>query len=141
MSRSGYTDDCEDMWAHIRWRGAVNSAIKGKRGQKLLRELIAGLDAMPEKGLIAQELEADGEYCALGVVGCGRGIDLKSIDPEDYFAVAKAFDISEALAREIVFVNDEAGYYGTTAEQRWRIVRNWAEENLIKEELNDEQRE
>lgn len=37
MSRSGYTDDCDDQWALIRWRGAVNSAIKGKRGQQALR--------------------------------------------------------------------------------------------------------
>lgn len=44
MSRSGYNDDC-DGWALIRWRGAVNSAINGKRGQAFLRELVAALDA------------------------------------------------------------------------------------------------
>ena len=32
MSRSGYTDEC-DGWELVRWRGAVNSAIRGKRGQ------------------------------------------------------------------------------------------------------------
>ncbi|KGC50992.1 hypothetical protein DO66_5867 [Burkholderia pseudomallei] len=36
MSRSGYSDDCGG-WSLIRWRGAVNSAIKGARGQKFLR--------------------------------------------------------------------------------------------------------
>jgi hypothetical protein len=40
MSRSGYSDDC-DGWALIRWRGAVNSAIKGRRGQQALREIVA----------------------------------------------------------------------------------------------------
>jgi len=39
MSRSGYSDDC-DVWALIRWRGAVKSAIRGARGQAMLRELI-----------------------------------------------------------------------------------------------------
>lgn len=32
MSRCGYSDDY-DQWALIRWRGAVESAIRGKRGQ------------------------------------------------------------------------------------------------------------
>ena len=31
MSRSGYEDGLE-MWDLIRWRGAVASAIRGKRG-------------------------------------------------------------------------------------------------------------
>ena len=40
MSRSGYTDGFE-MWSVIRWRGAVASAIRGQRGQRLLRDLLA----------------------------------------------------------------------------------------------------
>lgn len=40
MSRSGYTDE-DDIWAMIRWRGAVTSAIRGKRGQQALREWVA----------------------------------------------------------------------------------------------------
>lgn len=35
MSRSGYTDDC-DGWQLIMYRGAVASAIRGARGQRLL---------------------------------------------------------------------------------------------------------
>lgn len=52
MSRSGYADWCDDNWAMIRWRGAVASAVRGKRGQAFLRELATTLDAMPEKRLI-----------------------------------------------------------------------------------------
>jgi hypothetical protein len=37
MSRSGYSDDLEN-WSLIRWRGAVASAIRGRRGQAFLRE-------------------------------------------------------------------------------------------------------
>ena len=48
MSRSGYSDDIDDNWAHIMWRGRVASSIRGKRGQAMLRELLAALDAMPE---------------------------------------------------------------------------------------------
>lgn len=57
MSRSGYTEDC-DGWDLIRWRGAVASAIRGKRGQAFLREALAALDAMPEKQLISHDLVA-----------------------------------------------------------------------------------
>jgi len=56
MSRSGYSDDCEDNWSWICWRGAVKSAIRGKRGQAFLRETLAALDALPERKLIAKDL-------------------------------------------------------------------------------------
>lgn len=58
MSRSDYSEDL-DMWDLIRWRGQVASAIRGKRGQKLLRDLAAALDAMPVKALIADELQTE----------------------------------------------------------------------------------
>lgn len=105
MSRSGYSDDCEGIGL---WRGAVASAIKGRRGQKLLRELAAALDAMPEKRLIAGELQApSGEFCTLGVLGHARGIDMETMDPYDRQGVAELFDIAPAMAAEIVFENDE----------------------------------
>src|SRR5437868_4429286 len=103
MSRSGYSDDC-DGWAAIRWRGAVAAATKGARGQALLREMMAALDAMPVKELVAHELEAEGSYCALGVVGKARGLDMAKLDPEDRDQVAEAFGIAPALAAEIVYV-------------------------------------
>ena len=161
MSRSGYTDDCDDQWALIRWRGAVKSAIRGARGQAMLRELIAALDALPEKRLAADSLvNADGEFCTLGALGRARGLDMSAIDPGDREAVAKAFGIAEALAAEIMFENDEGmvdshvykraeicgplrawerrfvTYYEPNEhapEQRWRAMRAWAVENLNKE--------
>jgi hypothetical protein len=134
MSRSGYTDggweSQEEQWAYIRFRGAVNSAIKGKRGQQFLRELLGALDAMPSKRLIAWDLEQDGEHCALGVLGCKRGMDLKSLDPEDSEQVATAFGISDSLAREIVFMNDEGGWWDDTPEGRWLSMRRWISEQI-----------
>jgi hypothetical protein len=114
MSRSGYSEDCETDWAWICWRGAVNSGINGKRGQKLLKELLVALDEMRDKKLIANDLVSDGQYCALGVVGKKRDINLNELDPQDSELVAKQFDISNALAREIVFMNDEGGFYSET---------------------------
>ena len=133
MSRSGYTDDC-DGWAMIRWRGAVASSIRGKRGQEFLRELAAAMDAMPEKALIAHELkDADGDFCTLGVIGAARGIDMTKIDPEDRDSVSAAFGISPAMAAEIVFENDEAGWWNEAPEIRWARMRQWVEANLTKE--------
>lgn len=48
MSRSEYSENL-DSWSLIRWRGQVVSAIRGKRGQAFLRELVDALEAMPEK--------------------------------------------------------------------------------------------
>lgn len=81
MSRSGYVDDFDEQWSLIRWRGAVRSAIKGARGQAFLREMLEALEAMPDKRLIEEELEQNGEVCALGSVGLKRGIDMKALDP------------------------------------------------------------
>jgi len=108
MSRSGYSDDMEDMWAHIRWRGAVNSAISGKRGQQALRETLAALDAMPVKELVAGDLvDEDGRHCTLGVLAAARGMDVSGLDPEEPEAVAAAFGLAPALVREVVYENDE----------------------------------
>lgn len=157
MSRSGYTDECDDQWALIRWRGAVSSAIRGERGQAMLRELLAALDAMPEKRLAADSLiNADGEFCTLGALGAARGIDLQAIDPEDRQQVAQAFGVAEALAAEIMFMNDEGVVDDwlwqdveicgpmrgqrhkrsvmvpnpRAAEQRWAYMRRWVAQQL-----------
>ena len=123
MSRHGYSDDPDPLDLG-RWRGRVASAIRGRRGQRLLRDLLAALDAMPEKRLIAHELEQDGEVCALGACARLRGIDVSDIDPEDSGRVAAVFDIAEPLAREIVWENDE-DWTDKTPEARWARMRKW----------------
>ena len=129
MSRSGYNDDCGG-WDLIRWRGAVNSALKGKRGQALLAELRDALDAMPDKRLIADSLQAEGEFCTIGVLGAKRGLDMAVLDPDDREAVGEAFGISPAMASEIVFMNDEGSWQTETPEQRWVRMRKWVDSNI-----------
>lgn len=134
MSRHGYTDECDDTWAMIRWQGAVKSAIRGKRGQAFLREMLSALDALEEPRLIAGDLQhpATGEVCALGSVGRARGIDMSSVDIEDYTAVSKLFGISETLAREVMFHNDDFYQRNRTgeAERRFTRVREWILEQI-----------
>jgi len=132
MSRSGYHDDCEG-WDLIRWRGAVKSAIRGKRGQEFLREMIAALDAMPEKVLIAKELiTPTGDVCAMGAVAKQRGLDVKEVDPEEREEVAKALNLSPAMVSEIAYLNDE-WLWDETPQQRWIRMRAWAEKQLVAE--------
>jgi hypothetical protein len=128
MSRSGYVDDwdCDD-WQAALCRGSVVRAFKGKRGQAFLKEMLATLDAMPEKRLIANDLETeDGAVCAIGSVGKARGVDMKPLDPEDAEGVAAVFGIAPSMVREIVYMNDEGGWqHDETPEARFDRVRKW----------------
>lgn len=132
MGRSGYSDDYDmENWSLIRWRGQVASAIRGKRGQAFLRELIDALDAMPEKRLIADELQAGNQVCAIGSVGVRRGIDMTKLDPEDYDGLAGTFGIAHQLVQEIEWMNDEGPPWNATPEIRWQYMRKWAEKQLL----------
>ncbi len=128
MSRSGYIDDGQN-WDWIRWRGQVASSIRGKRGQTMLRELLAALEAMPTRRLIAEALERDGEVCALGALGRARGINMEGIDADDRERVAAVFDVAEPLAAEIAYLNDE--YWDTaTPEERWEKMHAWVSRKI-----------
>lgn len=132
MSRSGYSDDCDDWWRHIMWRGAVESARRGKKGQALLKDMLVALDALPEKELIANHLSNYGQVCALGAVGRMRGIVMDGLDPDDSESVAHVFGIAPALAREIVYMNDE-GRYRERPSERFARMRAWIESCINKE--------
>ena len=126
VSRCGYSDDLDNLELG-RWRGQVESALRGKRGQRFLRDLIDALDALPQKRLVKNELEEGGEVCALGALGKARGVALDGLDTYDYEQLGSTFDIAHQLAQETMYVNDD---YGSTPEQRWKMVRDWAEEHL-----------
>ena len=138
MSRSGYTDDYDDTDnTHGLWRHAVQRSIDGKRGQCMLRDLLAALDAMPNKMLASESLVTeDGEFCALGALGHARGLDMKPLDPENWESVAKAFRVAPALIREITFTNDHedekdiySGIFRSDSE-RWRYMRSWVSRQI-----------
>lgn len=129
MTRSGYTDDEHD-WGFIRWRGAVNSALRGRRGQAFLSEMLVALDALPAPRLIKGDIVKHGECCGMGAVALKRGMDVARIDPDDPDTVAARFDLSVAMARELAFINDEAGLTGETPEQRFIRVRAWVVQQL-----------
>ena len=136
MSRSGYSDDCENVGL---WRNAVHRAMDGKRGQVFLRELRDALDALPEKRLVTGALVREtgdphgGGCCTMGAVCLSRGLDVGEVDPDDRHGVAKLFNIAPAMAAEIAFENDEHDYYrqsGETPEERWTRMRAWVEKHI-----------
>lgn len=106
MSRSGYSDECENI---ALYRQAVQRSLDGRRGQSFLRELAQAMDAMPVKRLAADSLTTrEGEFCTLGVVGHARGLDLPKLEGQEPDVVGDAFGISRSMAAEIVYMNDEA---------------------------------
>ena len=130
-------------WEPWQAAGALQSAIRGRRGQQLLRDLIAGLDALPAPELAAGALEdpETGCVCALGAVRIQRGAEAVPlrIDPTDPDAVfdwrdmADWFDISATLANEVLTQNDynTVGNDEQSRRIRWRSVRAWAVGNLL----------
>ena len=102
MSRSGYSDDYNDEHGALAmWRGRILSATKGKRGQQFFRDLVAALDAMPEKRLIANSLEDDdtGAVCALGCLAKAKGAVLDPDDTTDYDKLGATFNIAPCLSQ------------------------------------------
>lgn len=97
------------------------------------------MDAMPVKRLVDGVLEADGEFCTLGVIAHSRGV--KAEHPDCVEEAQRLLDIADAMAREIVYENDEAGYYTNcnpqtgryepeTPEQRWVRMRDWVSSKI-----------
>ncbi len=121
--------------------GAMRSAIRGRRGQQLLRDLIAGLDGLPVPELAAGALEdpETGCVCALGAVRRQRGpeavpLHFDPTDPDlDWRELAGPFDISQALAYDVVAQNDyyTVGNDKQSRRHRWLSVRAWAVGHLI----------
>lgn len=136
MGRHGYVDylDQQDL---AMWRGRVASAIRGRRGQKLLRELRDALDSMPEKRLVSRQLQTKaGEACALGRLAAVKGKDLTEYEDAEEFDLmelngdlAAIFDVAECLVQEIEWENDE-GAWRETPEQRWTRMRAWVQRHI-----------
>jgi hypothetical protein len=141
MSRYYEWDGDWEPWMEGQAAGALRSAIRGRRGQQLLRDLIAGLDALPVPELAAGSLEdpETGCVCALGAVRLHRGADTVPLwfdpaDPDvDWRNLAKPFDISETLAHAVISANEyvDSNNDEYSRRNRWKSVRAWAVNHLL----------
>lgn len=138
MSRSGYSDDLDQNQMAM-WRGQVASATRGKRGQRLLRDTLAALDAMPVKELVSGDLvTADGCCCTLGACGIYRKVEgLDKLDPEEHDILAEKFDVAACLIQEIEWWNDDKdetwtarGWAQETDAERWVRMRAWVAKRI-----------
>ncbi|HMN97453.1 MAG TPA: hypothetical protein PKC43_06140 [Phycisphaerales bacterium] len=144
MSRSCYSDDL-DSAALAMWRGRVMSAIRGRRGQRLLRDLLSALEAMPDRELIRGDLVVDGACCALGAVALHRGLraqvdEIQRELPRDEWddhddgerneMIAAALDVATCMVQEIADVNDDWGPHDQTPAQRHARMLAWVRGHL-----------
>lgn len=131
MGRSGFYEG-DGQAEHNLFRGRVTRSLRGKRGQKALRDLIKGMDAMKEKKLAYGKFQSGGNMCAIGVIANARGLDFSDLNPDDpddlvdHDIISSRLDIAECMSREIQYENDEAWYEVETDEHRWVRVRAWA---------------
>jgi hypothetical protein len=133
MSRSGYTDESDGNAIYL-WRANIDRATRGKRGQKFFRDLVAALDAMPEKRLINGDLEGTGgSVCALGALRVAKGLELTpALRDSDWDSLGEAFDVAPMLAQEVMYWNDERVWRNDeTPEARWQRMRDWAAEQVL----------
>lgn len=145
MSRSGYIEyEGDDPRGQALFRGRVANAIRGRRGQSLLSDLAAALEAMPDKSLLRGGLSHEGEHCSIGLALRCRGHAPSAFMPsqpigdedhayeaQEYNAdIADVLDVAEVLVQEIEWENDEGGAYSETPEQRHARMLRWAKHNL-----------
>lgn len=148
MGRFYEGEESDEPGAQGRWQGQLMSQIRGKKGQAFLRELLASLEAIPDKRLTEGAIAKDGCVCALGAVALKRrtdagesrdavladlasiNVDVDDIDHDGGDTVTgwaeRELATPELLAIQIPWVNDDGGrrYIGYDAEQR---KHNYAE--------------
>lgn len=139
MSRLYYENDCD--YIEGLQHGWLSSAIRGRRGQAFLRELVAALDALPAPELSCGALEdaQTGCCCAFGAVRRLRGPENVKLDfhpDEEEIAptyLAEPFGVSETLAWAVVQANEEIDEQNTepARRRRWARVRAWAVLHLL----------
>lgn len=111
--------------------GRLRSAVRGKRGQRFLRDMVAALDVMPVKELYDF---GGGRMSALDAVAAYRGADLSEARTAindapnlDRWAdcASRELDIAPCLAG-LAEYNGNDFISGQTPAQRWARAREWA---------------
>lgn len=115
MSRISYSEDEDYPGQFNLWQANCQRSLRGKVGQRELRELEAALLALPDKRLIHGLLtDDDGGVCAVACYAKHKGLDLSQFDPEyDSDEVGIAAGMPRLVAWKVVELNDIQfdGYY------------------------------
>ncbi len=107
MARIDYSEDEDRPGQFALFQANCGRSLRGKAGQRALRDLEAALLALPEPRLIRDQLWADGEVCAIGAYAQYKGLDVTNYDPEDESdAVGVAAGMPRLVAWKVVALND-----------------------------------
>ncbi len=131
--RISFSDD-EDFPGQVDlWQGNCERSLRGKKGQRELRELHAALLALPGKRLIHGALEDEsGGVCAIGAYGKRKGVDLSRFDVDtDTDQVGIAGGMPPLVAWKVVEMNDVEFGRHVTPEQRYLKLLAWVESKLL----------
>lgn len=106
--RLNWTDEEDRPGQFALWNANCRRSLRGKAGQRELRELEAALLALPEKRLIGGALEDEhGGVCAIAAYAKHKGVDLSQIDPEDQSdEVGVVAGMPRLVAWKVVALND-----------------------------------
>lgn len=108
MSRF-YEADGENPAENLYWPN-LRRACRSKRGQRVLREVVEALLALPQRRLIANAIkEPSGEVCAVGAVAQYKGVDLgeyREGDQEDTIQIGESIGMGRMIPWHLGFMND-----------------------------------
>lgn len=156
-------DYVEDDWNVVpagRWRATFAQIIRGKRGQRILKDLEVFLLAMPKRALLKDQIVSwnggtclIGEYCvakrvARGIERDAAIVDLLYENYDDWTSMHRsaelgmAYGIPWTLAWELAWANDttveelvQGAEYSSPPEERWasclRLIQRWIVEGQI----------
>lgn len=132
MARINYTDEEDFPGQSGLWLGNCERSLRGRQGQKELRELHAALLALPDKRLIHKRLEdEEGGVCAIGAYAKHKGVDLSKYDVDCYTdEVGVAGGMPRLVAWRVVEMNDMEFDRTVTPEQRYDGMLKWVEGKL-----------
>lgn len=136
--RINYSDEEDRPGQFDLWQANCRRSLNGRAGQAALRELEAELMAMPERRLIADDLAADGEVCAVGALMKRRLVtagaeptaaqarleDLNDSEWESDYVAAQETRVPRLVAWKLVELND-IELEGMTPEARYSAVLEW----------------
>ena len=106
--RVSFREDEDRPGQFALWEANCQRSIKGRVGQRELRELEAALLALPEKRLIRGLLTDDaGGVCSIACYAQHKGLDLSKVDREDESdEVGIRAGMPRLVAWQVVAMND-----------------------------------
>lgn len=129
--RLNYSDDEDWTGQFALWEANCRRSLRGRAGQRELRELEAALLALPEKQLIHGSLtDDDGGMCAIACYAKHKGVDLSAFDPgraSDKVGIAGG--MPRLVAWRVVAENDY-DLASRTPRERYDAMLEWVREQL-----------